>query len=379
MVNKQKKLSVWIEKKGIIKNMKLSKILIKSADAALKKQKKDGSMPPGHNGPYYHPETSIRNTCHWLITFLKVYRITDEKKFLNAANKCINYLLENKTKYNYHHRTFKGRDKCNGLIGPAWTMEALLFAAKELGRKDLADVAADIFLIHKFDKKLGLWHRREIDGKVLSIDGAFNHQLWFASIGSMFDKKLYSKIHKKVNIFIEKLDVNFDTYKNGLIWHFVANYPFNIYGLKRFISKIKSLTLDNKKTVHKAIGYHQFNLYAFALLKKHYQDLSFFKSKKFQKALRFIETKEYEDGLKNNKFGFDYNVAGIEVAYVLSVFEKNGEKHQKYWLEQQLNRNFDFKKNMLCNNTDDSETLTARLYEATRLKDIDLDSAGGKN
>jgi hypothetical protein len=357
----------------MITNKKLYQVLIKSAKEALKKQKNDGSMPPGHNGPYFHPETPIRNTCHWLITFLKVYKITKEGQFLKASKNCVEYILSKKDKYNYHHRTFKGRDKCNGLIGPAWTMEALLVASEELDRADLSDVASEIFLLHAFDEKLGLWYRREIDGKVLSVDGTFNHQLWFAAVGSMFDKKKYPEIHKQIKVFIEKLDQNFDVYKNGLIWHFVTQNQFNFIGLKRFISKILNLTIKKEKSIHKAIGYHQFNMYAFAIIKESYPDISFWNSEKFQKALSFIENEEYKKGLKNNKYGFEYNVAGIEVAYVLSVFKKNSEKQQKHWIEAQFHRNYDFKKNMLCKNTDDPETLSARLCEATRLRDLDID------
>jgi len=67
-----------------------------------------------------------------------------------------------------------------------------------------------------------------------------------------------------------------------------------------------------------------------------------------------------------------YNVAGIEMAYILKTFKKNSEKLQKYWLEKQFKRNYNFKKSMLCNNTDDSETLSARIYEATRLDNLEL-------
>jgi hypothetical protein len=110
------------------------KYLEKSAEKALLFQKNDGSMPSGHNGPYFHPETPVRNTVHWLIILIKVYKITKNKVFLDASRKCINYLVRQKTEYNYHQRTYKGKDKCNGLIGPAWVMEALIIASKELNR-----------------------------------------------------------------------------------------------------------------------------------------------------------------------------------------------------------------------------------------------------
>jgi len=352
----------------------LEDFLTQSATQALTFPKKDGSMPPGYNGPHHHPETPIRNTCHWLITFLKVYEITNDKKFLKASEKCINYILKEKSKYKYNlpHRNIEGKDQCNGLIGPAWTMEALIIASKQLNRKDLSDLASEICLLHKFDENKGLWHRTEVDGKDLNIDWTFNHQLWFAAIGSMLDKEQYSEVHRQVQIFIDKLNKNFSTYKNGLIWHKVALVPFSIKGLKAILSSIKIITIKKKRDIYRAIGYHQFNLYAFGILKEHYPNISFWNSEKIKKALTFLKTEEFEKGLEDNKYGFDYNVAGIEVAYVLQQFEEDSKDLQKYWLKEQLKRNYDFKNNMLSKNTEDGLTLAARLYEATRLRDISL-------
>ena len=65
--------------------------LVKSAIKALTLQHEDGSMPAGHNGPYFDLETPVRNTGHWLMTFLKVYSITKKKIFFNAAQKALDY------------------------------------------------------------------------------------------------------------------------------------------------------------------------------------------------------------------------------------------------------------------------------------------------
>lgn len=352
--------------------MSLEELLLQSATKALKKQSTDGSMPAGFNGPHQHSETSVRNTCHWLITFLKVYKITNDKKFLNASEKCINYFLEEKKRYKYNllHRNFEGRDKCNGLVGPAWTMEALIIASKELKRKDISNLARDIFLLHKFDRKKGLWYRREVTGEILGIDWTFNHQLWFAAIGSMLDKKEYPEVHKQIEVFIKKLAKNFTIYKNGLIWHRVALIPLGLKGIKTILLNIKTLTVNKKIEIYRAIGYQSFNLYGFAILKKNYPDLDFWNSEKLKKAISFLETKEFEKGLEDNKYGFDYNVAGIEVAYILQTFKENSEDLQRYWLEKQFQRNYDFEKCMLSKNTIDPETLSARIYEVTRLNSL---------
>ena len=60
--------------------MDLYEIISLSASSALKLQRDDGSMPPGWNGPYRQQETPVRNTAHWLITFLKAYEITEDRE-----------------------------------------------------------------------------------------------------------------------------------------------------------------------------------------------------------------------------------------------------------------------------------------------------------
>ena len=52
--------------------MNLYDLLVDTADRAIEIQRSDGSMPPGHNGPYYDPETPVRNTAHWSITFVRL-------------------------------------------------------------------------------------------------------------------------------------------------------------------------------------------------------------------------------------------------------------------------------------------------------------------
>lgn len=326
----------------------LFSLLLDNVKSGLALQKKDGSMPAGHNGPYFHKQTPIRNTGHWLITFIKVYQLTGEKKYLKAAKKCIEYLVKQKEKstYNLHHRTVKNRDKCNGLIGPAWSMEAFLFAGKELNRPELIKLAADIFNLHVFDKKMGLWRKKEINGDDLGFDWTFNHQLWFAAVSSDFDQKHYKEIHRQIRIFLNKLTDNLVVAKDGLIKHHVRQRLWQ-----------KSVPRQ------KEIGYQQFNLYAFGLLKKNYPNLEFWQSETWNKALNFIDSQAFKKGLENNIYSFGYNLAGIETAFALQTFKPNSREKQKFWLEQQFNRKFVI---------DDEKTYWARMYEAYRLKNLKI-------
>ncbi len=52
----------------------LHALLLESARAALSRQRADGSLPPGHNGPYADRETPVRNTAHWLVSFCAGWR-----------------------------------------------------------------------------------------------------------------------------------------------------------------------------------------------------------------------------------------------------------------------------------------------------------------
>lgn len=146
-----------------------------------------------------------------------------------------------------------------------------------------------------------------------------------------------------------------------------------IYSKLKKIYKYFFIKKSIKNTRPKAIWYHWFNLYAFTILKNNYPKLDFWESDKFKKILNFIDSKKNKNWLVNNDFWLDYNLSWIEISYALQNFVPNSKKNQKYWLEKQFIRNYDFEKKSFSKNTNDPETLTARLYEATRLENIDLD------
>ena len=75
-----------------MKKFNLYQLIEFSAAAAIALQAPDGAMPPGHNGPYHDPETPVRNTSHWLITFLKAHDISGRKQFLEAV-RCSHHLI----------------------------------------------------------------------------------------------------------------------------------------------------------------------------------------------------------------------------------------------------------------------------------------------
>src|SRR5512134_800532 len=110
--------------------MTLHEVIVDSARAAIALMSPStGSVPGGHNGPYHDPETPVRTTSHWLITFVAAYRISVGDVFRDAACRAAGYLQTEDARprrKTFYHRLNPSKDGCNGLVGQAWTLEALL-------------------------------------------------------------------------------------------------------------------------------------------------------------------------------------------------------------------------------------------------------------
>ena len=181
----------------------------------LSKQKyeelmKQGYILPGHNGPYIDQETPVRNTSHWLILFGYMYLKTKDEKYYDAVVKSADFLInpinrpEDAT---FYCRNKEGKDQSNGLIGQAWTIEALAEAYKVTNKMIYLDTAIEVFLLHPFDKKAGLWKVVETNGVIKSFDMTFNHQLWFAMSGAiLLSLKPNDKIKQNLECFFSRLN-----------------------------------------------------------------------------------------------------------------------------------------------------------------------------
>ena len=365
--------------------MELYEIIVQSASSALALlDAKKGCMPPGHNGPYYDSETPVRNTSHWLITFIKAYSVSHEKKFFEAAHKLIKYLCSNEARpmaATFWHRKNPKKDTCNGLIGQAWTIEALVVAAIELGIPELVSLAEKVFLLHPFNEKAGLWQCVSADGTYLSFDFTFNHQLWFAAAGSLLANQTKGEVESQIRVFMERLNHNYNVHSSGLIRHFINIELLDWQTkferqIKEPLFKIKRLTQlceDRLYLIKKEIGYHSFNLYAFALMRQQYPNHAFWGNNKLKAALSYAGSKEYWQEVQTSKYGYSYNPPGFEAALALEVFFQDQRLQQERWIAKQFCQTYDFGKNMMSRNTQDPITYAARLYEATRLPNLVVD------
>jgi hypothetical protein len=351
------------------------------ADAALERQRADGSLPAGRNGLYGDPETPVRNTAHWLVTFLAVAGWSGESRYRSAAESAAGYLAGEKARpagATFWHRTRPGKDSCNGLIGQAWTIEALAEAAGSLETPQLAELAERVFLLHPFDADLGLWRRVEVDGGALPWDETFNHQLWFAAAGARLATFASCEVAIRVATFLDRLPANLALRRSGLIRHALSPRGLGRREPRYAIRQLRSRHQLRATLEHKEAGYHAFNLYALALLRRHAPDHGFWRSDRFARLWRYLRSEAHRAAVDANPYAWPYNPTGIEAAFALDTFEGPGtRREQEGWLGEQLRRHWDFETCRLARATPDPETLAARLYEATRLPDLAVPGAEG--
>ncbi|MCP4602710.1 MAG: agl cluster protein AglQ [Proteobacteria bacterium] len=389
----------------------LLQIILECIDSQLEQMNSsDGSMPPGHNGPYHDPETPVRNTGHWLISFSRAYEWTGHEKFRDDARRCADYLLSETARphgFSFHHRNGP-KDHCNGLVGQAWTFEALAETTRLFGDPKYARLAQEVFFQHPFDEESGLWSRLEIDGKVLPFDTAFNHQLWFAACATLVDADRRDEILQRVTRFMDCFDKNLTILPNGLLYHSIEHllekeiakqFTFERRLRKRtknLLNALKDLrfpeTLKSENTtrrviretlIYKSLGYHSFNMYAFALLKSRAENHPFWNSERLGQMVACMRTDDFRERLDDNKYGYPYNPPGFEAPYSQLVLENLDTsaaiETTRDWASAQFERCFNPETRLMDRNTEDPITHTARLYELTRmpkeiLETVEIDS-----
>ena len=357
--------------------MTLHELIVQSAHAAIELMNPEtGSMPPGHNGPYHDPETPVRNTSHWLITFVAAHRISGDRAFSAAASRAAEYLSSEEArpgKKTFFHRLNPKKDRCNGLIGQAWTMEALLESYTTLGRDDLRQLAEDVFKLHPFDPAVGLWHPVEVDGTALEVDMTFNHQLWFASAVALLAHHGCSRASAELNAFLDCVDQRLRVARSGLIRHALTLPSSAGDRLRESLTRLRMPRARRQREYTRAVGYHAFNVYAFALIYRYRPNHLIWASSKFRRLLGFLESGEYMSAIQDNKYGFPYNPPGFEVALAFETFGTTDQRTRgEWWVTEQLRRCYDSQGYLMNRGTEDPSTHAARLYEATRLSDMGI-------
>lgn len=357
-----------------------------------------GHADPGINGPYQYNDTPVRNTGHWLIIYSFLWKRTQNKKYMDVAITFADYLI------NVQSQSMSGAiacmdgshfDRINGLIGQAWTIEALVYAAKALEKPDCFECALKIFNSQIFDDSLKLWKRVELDGHEVDYDYTSNHQIWFAIAGCiLLDYKEDERIRSEVNAFAAEFNrTHFRIHRNGLIRHYLL--------LKRPSARIKAPVAYTKLIIKQLLlpmrrknpnkydmyaqekGYHVFELYGFAIL-QYYLGAELFPKEKLFKAVEYgTNIKKlnqiyntsagllYDDPNCINKYAYGYNSPAFEMPYINEVFKTGlSDRDLKSLFEIQKKLTWNPQTMQFDKNTFDGKTLTSRLYEYIRYYDL---------
>ena len=357
-------------------------LLERSARSALNLQREDGSFPPGRNGVYDEPETPVRTTSHWLTTLSRVYEITGNEKFGEAAKDAADYLLGEEARpygYSFHSRNTGRKNKCDGLVGQAAPIRSLGISGRIMDRPVLVNQAKDVFLEHNFDNELGLWEAVEISGEQLSFDRTFNHQLFFAS-SALPLCKISNKVRNILTIFLEKLNKILKVSQNGRIHHYV-NIPPG--AAKRAITNTRHLKLlwhmlamryqfwtSNLRL--KEIGYHAPILVALAQFKQKFSDHRVWTNKKIQSVFSYIETNEYKKQIETQTSGYGSMLPRIDHAIILDKCDLSGIKEIKTHVENEINEKYDPNQDMLSKNTNDPMFQSSKIYLLSELPNISI-------
>lgn len=349
----------------------------------------------GHNGPYDDQETRVRDLSHLIVIASLELLLYQNLNLARTIKLMLDDLLSMKGEDGlYQLRIKPGKDECNGVLGHAWVIEALIYAYKAIGELSCLKEAIRIASMHGFHEGLGLWCRPQRGVDVSAIDYTFNHQLWYAA--TLMELNEYidnSTLRKELNMFLNRLDVNFETNRLGRITHSIYNRQGALSLMKQRFKKwvdAINILLDRPSFKYKEEGYHLFNLMAFARLKRLSPSLPFFKTRNFQKAVSFLNSPLFLSGLfdknvaldgslKNgivdqselevNIYGFPYNVPGFEIMYVQTVFNTDRNTAEEC-LSWQHELTFDNESGLFGKRCHDKVTINYRIYEFYRFLEI---------
>jgi len=369
--------------------LRLSEIVVRSAGAGLKLiDPAAGTMPAGHNGLKHDPETPVRNTGQWSIIFFKAYEISGERRFYDAGVRTISHLLTRDARpmgATFWHRKNPYKDACNGVLGTAFSTEALMVAHRATGDERYRSIAAEVFRLHPFDSSACIWKRVNVDGsyprgRLYSFDLTFNHQLWLAMAGSMIDPEAETDVGTTVRSFLDGL---------------LRTRSFSVSSVGRIIDEVfttgnwgdRAITLvrlghrsisrrQRRYMVQKETAYQTYSLFAFARIAENIPNHALWKSRKIGRALAFINTQRFVSLVSEKRDIYWWRPIGFEQAKIIQVFQNAFEqgvlRSPEEWVSMEIDYHFDVRTDLLNKNSVDRNNMSARMYEATFLSDVEI-------
>lgn len=350
--------------------MKLYKLLSDSS-FTLRSKYLESNVNYGKNYFYNHSRTIIEPLSEVLILLLNINLL----KSVKIDNLIGNLFIDKFRPYKF---TFKCRDEVdrpNGVIGQSKVIKALAEAGEVLNRDDCKTLAEELFFVHPFDEKEGLWYRIDIDGKNLGKDYTLNHQICFAAYSLSLLPFASKEVKRRLDIFMDKLDSNMSIRSNGQIVHPVR--PKNLFNKAKY-GLINTYNYFFYKKGHyqtKEPGYQGLNMMLLSLLYKEYKNHKFFKTKKFKKALKYFTSKEYEKLIADKSEPYFFTHVKVQLAITLETFYPKQEERIKRLLTEFITEYYDFNDNMLGKNSNlGKATMAPTIYLLSFLeKDYELD------
>lgn len=342
---------------------------------------KQGYATPGNNGPHGHKDTPVRNTSHYLIIYGYLYKKTKENKYLYICQKFGNYLVSEQRK------SVSGAVQCmvqndydylNGLIGQAWTIEALIYFYEIVSEEKYLEAAYRIYKSQRYDYQNHLWIKTELDGSEIGFDYSYNHNVWFAACGyKLADLCIDNEITNQIMDFLScGTSRDFKISHKGLLKHTISlKNPSTNDKVKRIIKKIlfplrwiNPRKLDSKYIEY---AYHIFDIYGFLILKERFGHLDFFKSKNYLKAESLATNISWynKKNIKKdtfNVFSYSYNSPAFELPYVLLSVKKENTQIIDYVYDINCKLMYSKETEMFTINNFDVELYNARFYEIIR-------------
>ena len=371
--------------------MKLNELIVLSANKGLELQNENGSFPKGNNGPWHDKDTYVRTTAHWAILENYAFKLTGNEEFETCALKACDYLLIEECRpqgYSFFCRENKRKDKCNGLIGQAWALEALIeIGGVDPNRRKYLDYAVEAIGCFTYDYRKHMWKTTEVNGKKGLKCRTLNQQIWFSVMVLIAGELTNNRDLIEVALdYFDNMSIHIKTAESGLIGHFnKQNKMIEIlYNSRKVLYEriFKRRHFDNFEMTL-SIGYLSFILYGLSILYARSSSYEFWQTDKMkgliQNAYNYVEkNKPYFCGDDGNNYVWGYNPVGIEIAYTIQSFgtylgSNIYEDSIQYWLVLQMQNYYDLEEGMMSKNTIDEIILAARFYEAARLKNIDID------
>lgn len=343
----------------------------------------DGSralFPGGRNGPYFDLESPVRNSAHVLASMAIAYRLSDEARFADGGRNLAAFLLAENgfAKEGLHvHRQKSGKDWSNGIIGPAWVIEALALAGRYLDHAAARSRAQALASAQPFDTRAALWRRQDPGGGPSSVDRTLNHQVAFA-VALQTTK---DDADDRGSVFLDHLargGLRVD--EDGLIIHHVPRrdeverrllghreqllrYAANSPRLARLRGR-PAAAMDASR--ERDVGYHLYTLFCLARLRLLSPEHPVWRASPIRIALATSASDSWLVTLDGNSYAYPYNGPGLELPLIACAFhdivpELSGITETA--VARQIARTWDNKSRCFSRGTSDALTLTARAFE----------------